>query len=272
MTITRPRDTTSLSRPKLQAEALTVERNGRVLVKHVSFEAQGGELLAIVGPNGAGKTSLLKALAGALPYSGRAVLNGQELTSVQPSDRARLIAYVPQKSQLRAPMLAREVVGLARFAHRPLRGSLDGGDKVVVEQALIATSTAHLAARRFTELSGGEQQRVLLARALATGARTLLLDEPGSSLDVQHQLLLFEELRRLRAKDYCLIVVLHELDEVRRYADRALLLHNGGVLDAARGQCVVDGPKIPEAYGVSVIPNARIGFEITPNRAPKGDA
>ncbi|MEL6908291.1 MAG: ABC transporter ATP-binding protein, partial [Planctomycetota bacterium] len=142
---------------------------GEDVLHGVDLHAPRGACTALLGPNGSGKSTLLKAILGLVPSLGEIRLDGAEFASVSPSERARRVAYVPQRSLLTAQLPVRSVVDLGRFAHRGALGGAGAEDGSVVDAALEECRVAHLAERAFTALSGGEQQRVLLARALATG-------------------------------------------------------------------------------------------------------
>jgi iron complex transport system ATP-binding protein len=260
--------------PGLSVQGLRVQLGQRWVVDGVSFGAPAGAVTAIVGPNGSGKTTLLRALAGLLPYEGRVVSRALpdsscELSALSAAERARRVAYLPQSSGLRAALSVREVVALGRYASRPGWFGAARGDDTLVEQALARTQIGELAERAYPRLSGGQQRLVLIARALATGARTLLLDEPTASLDVRHGLRLFELLAELAADGYCVVLVLHDLDDVQRHASHAVLL------DAGRPRLVA-APHAPEfsraaeeTYGVRLVPADRLGFR---KLAPRTEA
>jgi iron complex transport system ATP-binding protein len=246
----------------LEATDVSVRRGQREIVAQVSLVAHYGALVAIVGPNGAGKTTLLKALAGLLPHSGSVRVAGAALDSLSAAARARSLAYVPQRSLMADGVSVYDVVAQARYAHRGALGDFARGVDPAVQQALARTGLEPLARRAFDTLSGGEQRRVLTARALASQARVLLLDEPSAGLDVAHALRLFQLLAELRAEGYALICVLHDLDEVRRHADSTLLLHHG--------RCVAHGPsaellraeRLRQVYGVFAHENVGLGFSL----------
>jgi len=254
----------------LQVSGLTVGyARGPEVVRAVDLQAPRGAMTALIGPNGAGKSTLLKAAVGLLAHTGSVQLDGEDLISMAPRERARRLAYVPQRTLLTARLSVREVVSLGRFSHRGALGSWAPGktDQHAIDAALEETDTHLLAHRPFPELSGGEQQRVLLARALATGATTLLLDEPTSALDVHHVLVLHGILRRVKARGYCIVAVLHSLPEVLRHADHAVLLKGGQVY--ARGpaaEVVAPGP-IREVYGVVARPAQGLAFTL-PSEIP----
>jgi iron complex transport system ATP-binding protein len=244
----------------LAVRGLSVVRDGRPVLADVSFAADEGSVLAVVGPNGAGKSTLLKVLAGLLPYTGEVRLHGGDAGRLERRERARRVAYVPQHSALDAALPARQVVAQGRFAHRDLLGRESAADAAAIERALRLTDAARLADRPFNRLSYGERRLVLLARALATGAKLLLLDEPTAALDVRHALELLAVLQRLAADGACVVVVLHQLQEAASHCDRALLLAEGrAVASGAIGEVIAAEP-VRRVYGVDLVPAAHFGY------------
>lgn len=213
----------------------------------VDLRLERGRITALLGPNGVGKSTLLKAILGLLPSQGRITLDGQDLGALSPPERARRVAYVPQRSLLNAPLSVREVVALGRFVH-------GGGGRKQVDQAMERVSITALAERPFTQLSGGERQRVLLARALAVGATTLLLDEATSALDLGHALAIHRVLRELADQGHLVVSVLHDLAEAQRHADDAVLLHEGRVHAFGPVSGIVAPEPILQVYGVQMHP------------------
>jgi iron complex transport system ATP-binding protein len=246
----------------LVAHELSVLLGKRQVLRQVTLTAHFGELLAIVGPNGAGKSTLLKTLAGLLPYQGRVALDGHELCALSASERARRISFVPQQSLLSAALSVREVVSLGRYAFRPALVRERAADRRAIEAALADTDVAALAERAFTELSSGEQKRVLLARALCTEARVVLLDEPTASLDIEHALRLFTLLRGLATRGHAIVLVLHQLEHALAYADRALLLARGDALALGPVREVLTTEHVRSLHGVVMLPNAAPGFAL----------
>lgn len=241
---------------------LRVRRGARVVVDQVSFTAPYGGVLAVLGPNGAGKSSLLKALAGVVPYEGDIRLGGHRARELRTHERARLAAYVPQHSELRSPLTVASVVAQGRYAHHVGRVRAAAIDEEAVARAMRLTNTTPLASRPFPALSQGERQRVLLARALATGARILLLDEPTSALDVGHALRLYALLRRLAADGYCVVVVLHPLAEALDWADTALLMDRGRLRHRGETRDVVTPGVVESIYDVRLVPGGALGFRL----------
>ena len=247
----------------LQVQSLSCGYPGRAeVLKGIQFEAPRGQITALLGPNGSGKSTLLKALIGLVDWRGQVLLDGESLSGMAPEQRAQHLAYVPQKTLLSAQMPVHAVVELGRFAHRSPMSRQSPEDRRAVEQAMTDTGVSHLAKRPFPQLSGGEQQRVLLARALATGADTFLLDEPTSALDVRQALILHRLLRELTERGACVLVVLHGLSEARGLADRAVLLHDGGIQLQGPVEQVVASDPIRTVYGVELLERSGLEFRL----------
>jgi len=198
----------------------------------LSFQAKPGEIVAILGPNASGKSTLLKLISGALqPLSGRIFLNGFATHDLPPQIRAQRIAFVQQESRLLFPSRVWEFVLQGRHAHGHGLRFVTEEDMAVANNALTQVGASHLADRWMDKISGGEKQRVILARALAQQPLLLLLDEPTLHLDIGAQVDLLESLRRLAAENrYTVIVVTHELNLTGEYADQVVLLQKGKCL------------------------------------------
>jgi len=246
----------------LRAHDVGVALGSKPVLHAIGFEADFGSLTAVIGPNGAGKTSLLRALAGLVPYSGTIELSGSEVAQLAPRERSRQLAFVPQRSQLNSRLPVYSVVGHGRFAHRGGLAPLSPADRGAIESAMQRADVLHLSAREFPELSQGEQRRVLLARALATQARVLLLDEPTASLDIPHALALYVELRSLAEDGHCIVAVMHQLDDALRCTDQALLLHEGRQVAFGRSPDVISRANVERVYGVQLVPGGALGFRL----------
>jgi len=198
----------------------------------LSFQAKPGEIVAILGPNASGKSTLLKLVAGTLqPLSGRIFLNGFPTYSLVPKVRAQRIAMVQQESRLLFPSRVWEFVLQGRHAHGHGVRFASEGDVTIAQNALAQVGASHLADRWMDKISGGEKQRVILARALSQQPLLLLLDEPTLHLDIGAQVDLLESLRRLAAENrYTVLVVTHELNLTGEYADQVVLLQKGKCL------------------------------------------
>jgi iron complex transport system ATP-binding protein len=246
----------------LEARNLSVRLGPREVLRDVSFACAFGEVTAVLGPNGAGKSTLLRAVSGLLPYHGQVTLEGAALDSLSAVDRAKRMSLVPQHSLLSARMPVSQVVAQGRYAHRAVLARLGPDDLAAVEAAMAATDVLFLRDRPFSELSFGEQKRVLIARALATGARTLLFDEPTASLDIEHTLRLFSLLRALAGEGRAVCVVLHQLEHALTFADRALLLQAGVAVALGAAREVITKERVRELYRVELVPQGSFGFRL----------
>lgn len=243
--------------------AVAIER--KRIVEGVSFAAQSGKVLAIIGPNGSGKTTLMKALSGELAHEGDITLNGQPLRNLPPRTAATMRAVMPQASVLSFPFTVREVVRLGLSAGL---GVLPAQREAVVEAALRRVDLAGFGGRMYQSLSGGEQQRVQLARVLCQvwqpsfegTPRLLLLDEPVSSLDIRHQLLVMEIARDFAAAGGAVIAILHDLNLAALYADQVLVM--------SRGRRAACGAPV-EVLDIELV-RAVFGCELTTLRLPSG--
>jgi iron complex transport system ATP-binding protein len=226
----------------------------------VTFRVARGEAVALVGPNGAGKTTLLRALAGLVPHTGIALLDGWPVRAFDARERARRVALVRQQTALGVDFTVREVVALGRAPHVGWAARLGVRDEAAIEAALVAADLADLAGRSVRRLSGGEQQRVALAQALAQDAPILLLDEPTAHLDVRHQIDLLARTRALADAGRTVVAALHDLDRAAGFAGRLLVLH--------RGRLVADGP--PAAVLTPDLLAAVFGVRARPESTPQG--
>lgn len=248
-------------RLSVRASGIEVSLGGRRVLHGIDLDAHPGEVLALLGPNGAGKSTLLKAVAGLVSYEGEVTLGDDDLASLRPRARARRIAYVPQRSLLRSALSVEEVVALGRYVHGGSFGGMSAEDQGAVDHALQTAHADTLRDRIFTQLSVGEQQRVLLARALASDAPILLLDEPTAALDVGEGMAVLRLIRALADRQHTVVVVLHDLADARSTTDRAILLKEGRVARRGTTVDVVAPDPIRAVYGVELVENARIGFE-----------
>lgn len=213
--------------PWLEVRGLSVGYGERPVLEAVHCRIGPG-WTAIVGPNGAGKSTLLRVLAGLLaPQAGEVRLDGRRLADLSPRERGQRIAWLAQQGEVSGELTVRETVALGRLPHLGLFGTPGAADEAAVDRALAEAECSAWQDRRLTALSGGERQRVLLARALATEAPVLLLDEPTTHLDPPHQVALVQLARRL-ARTRTVVTVMHELS-LALAADQLLLLRDGQV-------------------------------------------
>lgn len=236
----------------LEVRALSTAYGNHPVLREVSFQLQSGQILALIGPNGAGKTSLIRALSGVLPLTGGEVcVTGSDLRTLSSLERARRMAVVPQARSLPPGFSGWETVLMGRTPHLNWLGQVSAKDEEAATQAMRRTHTLQLAARRVGELSGGEQQRLLLARALAQAAPVLLLDEPTTHLDLKYQITLLDQVRSLARQDgLAVVLAIHDLNLVLRYADRAALLVAGELCAFGEPEDVLTPATLSEAYGL----------------------
>jgi iron complex transport system ATP-binding protein len=238
----------------LKIDSLTVAYGDKVVLRDVSFEVLPGEILALIGPNGAGKSTLIRAASGVVPVvSGRVNVAGQDLTGMPHNQRAKILAVVPQARQLGGAFSVEQAVMMGRTPYLNWLGQEGEADKAAVRLALEQTCLDAFAERQIAKLSGGEQQRVLLARALAQSTPVLLLDEPTNHLDLQHQTNLLSLVRRLaRENRLAVLMALHDLNLVSFFADKVALLVDGELSCLGTPQEVIRAEHISTAYRTPV--------------------
>lgn len=224
------------------------------IVSGVEFQAKPGEITAIVGPNGSGKTTLMRAISGDLPYGGSITINGAEVAALKPWQAATMRAVLPQATALSFPFTVREIVRLGLLGGRS--GALPGEDARLPDRALARVDLEGFAGRFYQELSGGEQQRVQLARVLCQvwapvlegKPRFLLLDEPVSSLDIRHQLIIMNIARDFARRGGGVVAVLHDLNLTAMYADRIHVIHRGKLAAAGTASEVLTDEVIERVF------------------------
>jgi iron complex transport system ATP-binding protein len=235
----------------LRVQGLTCVRDDRALLRDVSLFVDEGELVAILGPNGAGKSTLLKHVAGVLTAPiGTVSLGGVDRARLAPREAARLVAYVPQNREPDIPFLAREVVAQARYPFLSTWRPAGLEDRERVVRAMEQAGAAPFAERVFSTLSGGEQQKVLIAAALAQDAKLLLVDEPTTFLDPPFQEEIFEILSDLRKRErIALLVVTHEVNRALLAADRIVALRDGQVVREGAPESIANEEALEAIYG-----------------------
>ena len=237
----------------LAARGLRGGYDGVEVLHGVDIEIREGTCTAILGPNGAGKSTLLRLLAGILaPTAGEVTLLGRRLASTRRREVARTLALVPQAVSLAFPLTVREVVEQGRAPHLGPWRPPTPHDHQAVAAALARVGLAGAGDRPVQRLSGGERQRVLLARALATEARVLLLDEPAAGLDVRHQLALIDTLSELHGDGVASVIVLHDWNLALQIADHVLILRGGSAYASGPPAAVLTDTLFRQVFGVEV--------------------
>ncbi len=238
----------------LRIENLTVAYGQKTAVKDITLEVNPGEILALIGPNGAGKTTLVRAVSGLIStQSGHITVDNQDITKIPSGERARILSVVPQARHMGGAFTVEQAVMMGRTAYMGWLGRESQEDREAVQLALEQTNLGEFTQRSIAKLSGGEQQRVLLARALAQSTPILLLDEPTNHLDLQHQTSLLSLVRQLtKEKQLTVMMALHDLNLVSFVADKVALIVDGQLQCVGSPSEVLSSENISRAYNIPV--------------------
>lgn len=265
----------------LEVNAISASYNHKPIIEDISLHLPEGSLLALIGPNGSGKTTFIRAVSGVLPLrKGSVKVDGKDITSMLPQQRARIIAVVPQARSFPAAFTAEEVVALGRTPHLNWLGKVTQKDMANIDEALEKMDLVSLRNRAVGELSGGEQQRLFLARSLAQGSPLLLMDEPTTHLDLQYQLNLMQRIHQLAhpakeeldkgARPRTVVIAIHDLNLISRYADRVGLLVGGRLVALGTPGEVLNAELLSSAYNLPLQVIQERGFTlVTPIESPK---
>ncbi len=238
---------------KLRADSISYGYPGHRVGNDLSLTVNNGEVLCLLGPNGCGKTTLFKSLLGLLPVSsGSVILNDQDLRTWHRRDIAKTLAYVPQQHDAYFPFSVQEVVLMGRSAHIGLFSVPSRSDHNIVQQMLHELHIDHLKDQIYTQISGGERQLTLLARALAQQPKLLVLDEPTANLDFGNQILVLEHIRKLKKQGLTIVLSTHDPDQAFYCADRVVLLQDGTILKTGSTDSVITAENLKHLYGVDV--------------------
>lgn len=231
---------------------VSVQRGDRTIVERASFSAPAGSVTGILGPNGAGKSTLIAAILGLrCPTSGSIAFEGTDLSAIPSADRAKFVAYVAQFATTSERLSVRDVVALGRVPFQSTwQTQPSAEDETIIATALADAGMTDFAPRPYHRLSGGEQQRIQIARALAQQPRLLLLDEPTSHLDIQAQLLVLSMLARRARAGSTLVLALHDLNLAARYCDHLVLMQAGRVVAEGPPADVLRPALLLQVYGV----------------------
>ena len=235
----------------LEMQDVWLDYGRKPVLKGISLEVRPGEMVGLIGPNGSGKSSIIRALSRIVsPRSGRIIINGTDVTTLSRRDLARQIGVVPQIPILPSAFSAFEIVLMGRNPHLNLFQYEGAKEMAIAWEAMKLTGTISLAARRVNELSGGEIQSVLIARALAQGTPAILLDEPTANLDIGRQVEMLDLIKEL-CKDgtHTVLAALHDLNLACEYCDRLVLVYEGRVYAEGKPEQVIIENNIKEVFG-----------------------
>lgn len=238
----------------LKIENLSAFYGTKQVLHNINLDVRNGELLALIGPNGAGKSSIIRAVSGILPArAGRVTFDGHDFLRQSASQRARSVAVVPQATSLPAAFTVWETVLLGRTPYLNFLGQASPTDEQIARASLDRVDALHLSDRYIGEISGGEQQRVLLARALAQQTPVLLLDEPTAHLDIQHQSTLLNLVKaQAHECNLAVLMVVHDLNLAALYADRVALLEHGRIRAVGAPADILNEKTLKPIYGMDL--------------------
>lgn len=239
----------------LKVQNISINYGVRAIVGDVSFALEAGKIIALLGANGAGKTTVLKSLNGSLPVANGAIfLNGKNLNEFSRREIAKEIAVIAQETETKFPVSVLEFVLSGRFAHDSGFGWETEKDLQTAIDCLNSCDLENYETRQMNQLSGGERQRVVLARALATEAKILLLDEPTANLDLAHQAMMFRLVQtRCKKSDSSAVLITHDLNLAAEFADEILLLKSGKISANGAPEKVLTEENMQEIFGVKVL-------------------
>lgn len=223
----------------MEIKNLSFGYDAKLVLQNINLKFPKGQFISILGPNGSGKSTLVKLILGLLhPKQGEISLDGQNLSGLRTQEKARLMSYVPQVFQTDFDFTVREVIEMGRYPYIKQFGDFSEEDARICQDAMRITQTDLLEKKKITKISGGESQRVSLARAIAQTTPWILLDEPVNHLDVSHQVSILKSLKDM-TPDRTVVAVMHDLNLARDFSDYVVLLHEGRVVKTGRpGECI----------------------------------
>ena len=236
---------------KIEMQDVSIGYGHKAVLKGLTFQVSPGEMVGLIGPNGCGKSTVIRALSHIiLPYSGKILLNGQDVNRLSRRDLARLLAVVPQMPLLPSAFTAFEIVLMGRNPHLGLLQYEGPEELSIAWQAMEKTGTQSLAERRVSELSGGEIQSLLITRALAQETKAILLDEPTANLDIGRQVEILDLIKSLcRNSNLAVLAALHDLNLATQYCDQLVLINNGRIHAEGTPSEVITAENIAAVYG-----------------------
>ena len=238
---------------KISVDQLNISLSGRSILQELSFQVEKGEFVGLIGPNGSGKSTLLKALDKSLSrQSGEIHFNGQNIDHLSTKEFAKTCAIVAQEHNLAFDFKVIDLVQLSRFIHHPWYQGNNQRDAAIVQEALEKVGLVDLQDKNYFNLSGGEQQRVMIARALAKQVDILLLDEPSNHLDINYQLSI---LKTIKQEGLTVFTSLHDLNLAARFCDRLILLNQGSIVLNGPTEEVLTSSQLSQVFKVDIVTN-----------------
>lgn len=253
----------------LDIRNLTLQYEQKTILDDVSFQVNKGDFFVIIGPNGAGKTSLLKVIAGLLnTWQGTVSLREREFVDYTRKELSQVVALVPQHVDTDFPFTVAETVIMGRTPHLGLLGLESKNDYLLADRSMEFTDISHLAHRHLDQISGGELQRVIIARAICQQPQVILLDEPTAALDPAHQLKIMDLMERLRQEEnVTVIMVSHDLNLASLYGSSLLLLKDGRIMESGTPREVISENLLQQSYGCKMLVDENPvgqGIRVTP--------
>lgn len=250
---------------KLEIKGVSFGYGSMPALEDVTMSLEDGEIVSLVGPNGSGKTTLLKCINMILKFQkGTVLVEEKDISKLKLKELAKLLSYVPQSAGRSFPSTVFEIVLIGRKPY--VDWSVSSRDKEIVSNILSLMGLKEMALRQSNELSGGEYQKVLIARALAQEPQVLLLDEPTSNLDLKHQLDVLNLITSIvKKKNIAAVMAMHDLNLASRFSNKMIFLNGGKIYDAGKPENVLTERNIRKVYGVEAIVNKNAGyFQVTP--------
>jgi len=237
---------------KVEVQGIGLAYGRNVVMRDLTFQVMPGEMVGLIGPNGSGKSTIIKALSRVIsPYSGKIFLDGKNISKIPREDLARLLGVVPQMPLLPSAFTAFEIVLMGRNPHLGLFQYEGPRELAIAWRAMERTATQALAERRIGELSGGEIQRLVIARVLAQETKVILLDEPTGNLDIGHQVEILDLIKNLCLENsLTVLAALHDLNLASQYCDRLIMINNGRIHTEGIPREVINAKNVEEVYGV----------------------
>ena len=235
----------------IQIESLTFKRKQRAIFDELSVKMPSGQFIGLLGPNGTGKSTLLRLIAGLVPVeNGEVFLHNNRLKSLKKKEVARLISYMPQSTHLETNFTVQQVVEMGRYPHKSRFTNWSKEDSAKVDEAIRMTGIHHLRERFVPTLSGGERQLVYLAKVIAQDTSIILLDEPTSDLDIYHQVLVTEIIKRLINQGKTVLAAIHDINYSARICDQCMLIRDGIMIDFGNVDEVLTKTNLSDTFQV----------------------